>query len=87
MGEGSFVRWVVWAIAGFFRSKTSLVAENLCPRQQLLVLRRKHKRPWLQDADRRFWILVHRHRQMIHLMSMQSIDMARMILYRNAPSE
>ena len=51
------MRWVVWAIAGFFRSKTSLVAESLCLRQQLLVLRRKHRRPWLQDGDRRFWIL------------------------------
>jgi transposase InsO family protein len=54
------VRWVVWAIAGFFRSKTSLVAENLYLRQQLLVLHRKHKRPRLQDSDRRFWILASR---------------------------
>ena len=38
-------------------SKTSLVAENLCLRQQLLVLQRRHPRPRLRDADRRFWIL------------------------------
>lgn len=51
------MQWVVWAIAGLFRSKTSLIAENLCLRQQLLVLRRRHKRPRLRDTDRRFWIL------------------------------
>src|SRR5918996_901181 len=60
MGEGNFVRWMVWAVAGFFRSRTSLIAENLCLRQQLLVLHRKHKRPRLQDSDRRFWILASR---------------------------
>ena len=58
--EGGIVRWVVWAMASFFKSKTSLVAENLCLRQQLLVLRRKNQRPRLQDSDRRFWILVTR---------------------------
>ena len=47
-------------MTSFFRSKTSLVAENLCLRQQLLVLHRKHKRPRLQDSDRRFWILASR---------------------------
>ena len=51
------MQWVLWVIAGFFRSKASLVAENLCLRQQLLVLRRQHKRPRLRDTDRRFWIL------------------------------
>lgn len=30
---GSIVRWVVWAIAGFFRSRTLLVAENVRLRQ------------------------------------------------------
>ena len=54
------MRWMVWAVAGFFRSRTSLIAENLCLRQQLLVLHRKHKRPRLQDSDRRFWILASR---------------------------
>ena len=54
------VRWVVRAIAAFFRSKALLVAENLCLRQQLLVLQRRHPRPRLQDQDRRFWILASR---------------------------
>src|SRR4029077_20458174 len=48
------------AIAGFFQSRASLVAENLCLRQQLLVHQRRHPRPWLRDADRRFWILASR---------------------------
>ena len=51
------VRWVFWAIAGFFKSRRWLVAENVCLRQQLLVLHRKHKRPRLGDRDRRFSIL------------------------------
>ncbi len=58
--EGGFVLWVVWAMASFFRSKTSLVAENLCLRQQLLVMQRRRPRPRLRDRDRRFWILVSR---------------------------
>jgi hypothetical protein len=49
-------QWVARAIAGIFGSKASLVAENLCLRQQLLVLQRRHPRPRLTDADRRFWI-------------------------------
>jgi hypothetical protein len=34
-----------------------LATENLCLRQQVLVLQRRHSRPQLRDADRRFWIL------------------------------
>ena len=52
--------WVARAIAGFFMSRASLVAENLCLRQQLLVHQRRHPRPRLTDADRRFWILASR---------------------------
>ena len=51
------VRWAATALAGFLKSRTSLVAENLCLRQQLLVLRRRNLRPRLKDADRRFWII------------------------------
>ena len=51
------VRWVALAIAVLFKPKAFLVAENLCLRQQLLVLQRRHPRPRLPDADRRFWIL------------------------------
>jgi putative transposase len=53
-------QWVARAIAGFFGSRASLVAEKLCLRQQLLILQRRHPRPRLTDADRRFWILASR---------------------------
>lgn len=51
------VRWAVLGFAAFFRSKASLVAENLCLRQQLLVLQRSRSRPRLKNVDRCFWIL------------------------------
>jgi hypothetical protein len=53
-------QWVARAIAGFFKSRAFLVAENLCLRQQLLVHQRRHPRPRPRDADRRFWILASR---------------------------
>jgi transposase InsO family protein len=37
-----------------------LIAENLCLRQQLLVLQRRHPQPRLANADRRFWIIAYR---------------------------
>jgi hypothetical protein len=52
--------WLAMAIAGVFRSRAALVAENLCLRQQLLVYQRWRPRPRLMDADRRFWILASR---------------------------
>ena len=39
--------WVARALAGFFKSRATLVAENLCLRQQLLVHQRQHPRPRL----------------------------------------
>ena len=50
----------VRAIAALFTRNASLVAENLCLRQQLLDLQRGRRRPQLDDADRRFWILASR---------------------------
>jgi putative transposase len=52
--------WWAWAIAACWRSRAALVAEHLCLRQQLLVLRRRQLRPRLSDRDRRFWILASR---------------------------
>ena len=49
--------WAVRAIAAFFKPKAYLVAENLCLRQQLVVMRRKRPRLQLENTDRRFWIL------------------------------
>ncbi len=51
------MRWAAWATVALFKSKASLVAENLCLRQQLLVLQRNRSRPRLGNSDRRFWVL------------------------------
>jgi len=50
-------RCFLWVIAAAIRPKLLLVADNLCLRQQLVVLRRRKPRPRLEEADRRFWIL------------------------------
>jgi hypothetical protein len=54
------LRLLILAIATIFRPKALLIAENLCLRQQLVVLQRRHPRRRLGDADRRFWILASR---------------------------
>jgi hypothetical protein len=57
MAAGAQVlRLLVLAIGAIFRPTALLIAENLCLRQQLVVLRRGHPLPRLSDADRRFWI-------------------------------
>ena len=48
------LRLLVLAIAVIFRPKALLIAENLCLRRQVVVLQRRHPRPRLSDADRRF---------------------------------
>jgi putative transposase len=50
-------RCLLWTIAAAVRPKVLLIADNLCLRQQLLVLQRRKPRPRLKDADRRFWVL------------------------------
>ena len=47
-------------IARSFRSRRSLLIENLALRQQLIVLKRKHPRPRLTSVDRLFWLLARR---------------------------
>ena len=51
---------LVHMLTAIFKSRARLVAENLCLRQQLIVLKRRQARPRLRDADRRFWILARR---------------------------
>ena len=51
------IRWAGRAVAAGFTSRADLIAENLCLRQQLIVLQRRTPRPRLRDGDRRFWIL------------------------------
>jgi putative transposase len=54
------VRLLVWAISATFRPRMVLITENLCLRQQLLVLQRRHPQPRLHNTDRRFWIIASR---------------------------
>jgi len=51
------LRCLLWALAAAVQPKALLIADNLCLRQQLVVLQRRIPRPRLEDADRRFWIL------------------------------
>jgi len=51
------IRRLVYVFTASFKSKARLAAENLCLRQQLVVLKRRQARPQLRDADRRFWVL------------------------------
>jgi hypothetical protein len=53
------LRFPVWAISVAFRPRVLRIAENLCLRQQLLVLQRRH--PRLRNAERRFWIIASRY--------------------------
>jgi hypothetical protein len=48
------------AILAALKPKALVVAENLCLRQQLLVLQRRQPRPYLKTADRLFWVLASR---------------------------
>ena len=50
-GVRRVLRLLILAIAAIFRPKALLIAENLCLRQQLVVLQRRHPRPRLRDAD------------------------------------
>ena len=52
------LRCLLWALAAAVRPKALLIADNLCLRQQLVVLQRRKPRPRsrLEDVDRRFWI-------------------------------
>ena len=54
------MRLLILAIVAIFRPKALLIAENLCLRQQLVVLQRRHPRARVSDADRRFWVLASR---------------------------
>jgi hypothetical protein len=46
------LHFLVWAILAALRPKALLVAENLCLRQQLLVLQRRHPQARLVGAIR-----------------------------------
>src|SRR5262245_2044131 len=50
------LRCLLWVFAAAAQPKALLIADNLCLRQQVLVLQRRVPRPRLEDVDRRFWI-------------------------------
>lgn len=54
------LHFLVWAILVTLRPKALVVAENLCLRQQLLVLQRRHPQARLRNDDRQFWICASR---------------------------
>ena len=47
---------LVSALRVVLRSRSDLVLENIAQRQQLEALKRKRRRPQLDDADRAFWL-------------------------------
>jgi hypothetical protein len=53
-------RFLLWAILAALKPKALVVAENVCLRQQLLVLQRQRPRPYLKNADRLFWVVASR---------------------------
>jgi hypothetical protein len=50
----------IGAFLRLFRSRQSLLIENLALRQQLAVFKRQRRRPRLTATDRLFWLLLHR---------------------------
>jgi len=55
-----FFRLWFGLLARCFRSRQTLLLENLALRQQLTVLKRKHRRPKVSRLDKLFWVLAHR---------------------------
>jgi putative transposase len=51
-----FFRFWFDAVVRVFRSRQSLLLENLALRQQLTVLKRRHPRPQLTPLDKLFWV-------------------------------
>jgi hypothetical protein len=56
----SISRLWVGVLLRLFRSRQSLLIENLALRQQLAVFKRQRRRPRLTGTDKLFWLLLHR---------------------------
>ena len=56
---GCLLLWI-GAFLRLFRSRQSLLVENLALRQQVAVFKRRRRRPRLTAADKLFWVLLHR---------------------------
>ncbi len=57
LGDFSMIRFLAYACKAVFKARARLVAENVCLRQQLVVLKRRQIKPRLRDEDRCFWVL------------------------------
>jgi putative transposase len=55
-----FLRLWLGAILRLFRSRQSLLVENLALRQQLSVFKRRNRRPKLVALDKLFWVMARR---------------------------
>src|SRR5215831_2363410 len=55
-----FLRLCFGTLVRLFRLHQALLLENLALRQQIAVLKRRHRRPRLSSFDRLFWLLVRR---------------------------
>ena len=55
LGDFPMIRCLAYAFKTIFKFLARLVAENLCLRQQLIVLKRRQVK--VADEDRRFWVL------------------------------
>src|ERR1022692_3748243 len=54
------LQFLLGSILRIFRSRSSLLLENLVLRQQLSVFKHKHPRPHIASVDQVFWVLVRR---------------------------
>src|SRR5712675_1119879 len=57
-----FIGLCLGTLVRLLRARRSLLLENLAPRQQLVVLKRRHPRPRLDLLDKLFWVAVRWHR-------------------------
>jgi putative transposase len=55
-----FISMCLGVVVRFFRARRSLLLENLALRQQLVVLKRRRRRPSLSPFDKLFWVAVSR---------------------------
>ncbi len=55
-----FLRAVLSFLLALFRDRSQLALENVALRQQLVVLKRRVRRPRLHRGDRVFWVLLKR---------------------------
>ncbi len=57
VGTHIAIKIPVATLRGTFLSRASLHLENLALRQQVAILKRERRRPWLQTLDRWFWVI------------------------------